>query len=88
MVNTPAPFVEKMTLFWHGHFATSGDKVSIQNVATELNLARLQVDELRLIGQSDFARSDHAYLVGYRPKQKRFVQRKFRVRSDGALHTR
>jgi uncharacterized protein (DUF1800 family) len=27
MVNTPAPCVEKMTLFWHGHFATSGDKV-------------------------------------------------------------
>jgi uncharacterized protein (DUF1800 family) len=24
---TPAPLVEKMTLFWHGHFATSGLKV-------------------------------------------------------------
>src|SRR3984957_9979432 len=27
MVNTPSPLVEKMTLFWHGHFATSGQKV-------------------------------------------------------------
>jgi hypothetical protein len=27
MVNTRAPFLEKMTLFWHGHFATSGQKV-------------------------------------------------------------
>jgi uncharacterized protein (DUF1800 family) len=27
MVKTPSPFVEKMTLFWHGHFATSGEKV-------------------------------------------------------------
>ena len=27
MVNTPSPFIEKMTLFWHGHFATSGLKV-------------------------------------------------------------
>jgi uncharacterized protein (DUF1800 family) len=27
MVNTPSPFLEKMTLFWHGHFATSGLKV-------------------------------------------------------------
>jgi uncharacterized protein (DUF1800 family) len=26
MVNTPSPFIEKMTLFWHGHFATSGQK--------------------------------------------------------------
>lgn len=27
MVKTPCPFLEKMTLFWHGHFATGGDKV-------------------------------------------------------------
>lgn len=24
---TPAPLIEKMTLFWHGHFATSAEKV-------------------------------------------------------------
>ena len=27
MITTQAPLIEKMTLFWHGHFATSGDKV-------------------------------------------------------------
>jgi len=27
MLTTPAPLVEKMTLFWHGHFATSALKV-------------------------------------------------------------
>jgi uncharacterized protein (DUF1800 family) len=27
MLNTPWPPVEKMTLFWHGHFATGGEKV-------------------------------------------------------------
>jgi uncharacterized protein (DUF1800 family) len=27
MVNAPSPLAEKMTLFWHGHFATSGQKV-------------------------------------------------------------
>ena len=27
MLNTTSPFVEKMTLFWHGHFATSVHKV-------------------------------------------------------------
>lgn len=27
MVNTEAPLIEKMTLFWHGHFATSYQKV-------------------------------------------------------------
>jgi uncharacterized protein (DUF1800 family) len=28
MCHSPAPFIEKMTLFWHGHFATSAEKVS------------------------------------------------------------
>jgi hypothetical protein len=27
MVNCPAPLREKMTLFWHGHFATANSKV-------------------------------------------------------------
>lgn len=27
MLTTPAPLLEKMTLFWHGHFATSAEKV-------------------------------------------------------------
>ena len=27
MMTTPAPLLEKMTLFWHGHFATSVQKV-------------------------------------------------------------
>ena len=27
MMTTPVPLVEKMTLFWHGHFATSVEKV-------------------------------------------------------------
>ena len=27
MGTTPAPLIEKMTLFWHGHFATSAEKV-------------------------------------------------------------
>ncbi len=27
MLNSPRPLEEKMTLFWHGHFATSEDKV-------------------------------------------------------------
>ncbi len=28
MLHTPAPLLEKMTLFWHGHFATSAAKVT------------------------------------------------------------
>jgi uncharacterized protein (DUF1800 family) len=28
MYNSPAPLAEKVTLFWHGHFATSAEKVN------------------------------------------------------------
>jgi hypothetical protein len=28
MCNSPVPLAEKMTLFWHGHFATSAEKVN------------------------------------------------------------
>ncbi len=35
MATTPTPIVEKMTLFWHGHFATSLDKVLDMGVMAE-----------------------------------------------------
>jgi len=52
-------------------------QVSIQNVATEPTLVHLQADELQLVGQSDFARFGHAYLVGYHPKQKSLSNENF-----------
>ncbi|MEZ5218904.1 MAG: DUF1800 domain-containing protein [Ilumatobacteraceae bacterium] len=38
-VSTPTPIVEKMTLFWHGHFTTSFDKV--YNVSAIVSQHRL-----------------------------------------------
>lgn len=40
MLQTPHPLEERMTLFWHGHFATSADKV---------NDAGLMLDQNRLL---------------------------------------
>ncbi|MCC6546903.1 DUF1800 domain-containing protein [Candidatus Sumerlaeota bacterium] len=37
MGRTPRPLQEKMTLFWHGHFATSGDKVKEPQSNYDLN---------------------------------------------------
>ncbi len=48
IINTPAPLLEKMTLFWHGHFATSAAKVE----DAELMLA--QNDLLRRFAMGDF----------------------------------
>ena len=41
MLNTPTPLIEKMTLFWHGHFATGAEKVmDIELMHTQNQLLR------------------------------------------------
>jgi uncharacterized protein (DUF1800 family) len=40
MLRTNRPLVEKMTLFWHGHFATSVAKVQPPQMAGQINLLR------------------------------------------------
>jgi uncharacterized protein (DUF1800 family) len=42
MLRTNRPLVEKMTLFWHGHFATALGKVPPQHMAGQINLFREQ----------------------------------------------
>lgn len=37
MLSTPAPLLEKMTLFWHGHFATSAQKVDDADLMSTQN---------------------------------------------------
>jgi len=37
MLTTPDPLREKTTLFWHGHFATSAEKVTDPNLMVEQN---------------------------------------------------
>src|SRR5262249_56903082 len=49
MLTTPAPLLEKMTLFWHGHFATSVRKVR------ESYCMWLQNDTLRRNALGNFA---------------------------------
>jgi uncharacterized protein (DUF1800 family) len=42
MLRTNRPLVEKMTLFWHGHFATSIQKVPVQYMVGQIDLLRSQ----------------------------------------------
>jgi hypothetical protein len=42
MLRTTHPLTEKMTLFWHGHFATSMQKVPTNYMAGQINLFRSQ----------------------------------------------
>ncbi len=50
MLNTPSQLLEKTTLFWHGHFATSADKV------TEPTLMLTQNELLRSFAFGDFSK--------------------------------
>lgn len=50
MLRTPAQLREKMTLFWHGHFATSGSKVE------DAKLMQQQNDLLRKHALGDFGK--------------------------------
>ena len=38
MLSTPSPLTEKMTLFWHNHFATSQQKVRVGNLMYRQNV--------------------------------------------------
>ena len=40
MLRTKQPLREKLTLFWHGHFATSVQKVPVPAMAAQINLFR------------------------------------------------
>ncbi|MCY2984643.1 MAG: DUF1800 domain-containing protein [Planctomycetota bacterium] len=41
MLSTPTPLIEKMTLFWHGHFATGAEKVlDVELMHTQNRLLR------------------------------------------------
>lgn len=48
MLTTPRPLQEKLTLFWHGHFATSEEKVR------DFRKMQLQNETLRAHANSDF----------------------------------
>lgn len=37
MINTKRPLLEKMTLFWHGHFATGISKVEVRELMLQQN---------------------------------------------------
>jgi uncharacterized protein (DUF1800 family) len=54
MLNSPTPLVEKLTLFWHGHFATGAEKV------LDVELMYEQNQLLRKYCLGDFRQMVHA----------------------------
>ena len=90
MIFTPHPLRERMTLFWHNHFATSIAKV--QNTALmqrQNNLFRSpRPGRLPRLAPGDRQGSGHADLAGFDHQPQGQAQRELRPRSDGALQPR
>ena len=88
ILHGPDPLREKLTLFWHGHFATSNKKV--ESVA----LMDRQNETLRTHALGGFAalleaidrRPGHARLARRRDQQEGQAQRELRPRVPRAVH--
>jgi uncharacterized protein (DUF1800 family) len=87
MLTTPEPFTEKLTLFWHGHFATGLDKVRNGFMLKQQN------ELFRNHGLGSFQRL--VLLVSQNPAMLRYLdndenvkkpQRELRPRTDGIVH--
>jgi hypothetical protein len=88
MVRTPRPLEEKLTLFWHGHFATGEEKLR------DYRKIALQIDTLRRGASGSFADlagrrvqgSGDAGLSRCRPERQGAPEREFRPRGHGTVH--
>ena len=90
MLYSPHPLQEKLTLFWHNHFATSNAKV--QNARFMLGqyelMRQLRPRQLRRSAPRDVERPGHADLAGRPRQQEGQPQRELRPRADGAVQPR
>ena len=90
MAKGPRPFQEKMVLFWHGHFATSFEKVRNAYYMWRQNelFRRLATGNwLRLAHRGRQGPGD-AHLARSGAKPQGASERKFRARSHGTVFAR
>ncbi len=88
MIFTPHPLRERMTLFWHNHFATSNLKVQSPLLMQRQNdLFRAHaLGDFRRLAEGDRQGSGDADLAGFDDQPQGEAERELRPRGDGALH--
>ena len=90
LVRQPHPLREKLTLFWHNHFATSNAKV--QNAGFMLGqydlMRRHALGNFRDAAAGDVERPGHAGLARHQPEQEGQAERELRPRADGTVQPR
>ena len=63
MIHSPDQLTEKMTLFWHGHFATSADKVDNAKIMLDQNRALRDLSLGKFESMVQFISRDPAMLI-------------------------
>ena len=91
MAKGPRPFQEKMVLFWHGHFATSIEKVpgnALSHVAAKRIVPPPGHGQLAGIADRGRQGPGHADLARPGAEPQGASQRKFRPRGHGTVFAR
>ena len=90
MAAADRPFPERMTWFWHGHFATSIQKVRFANLMAIQNATPATPRHRRLpgVGAGDGGRPGDAAVARRRRQPRRQAQREPGARVHGAVHPR
>ena len=90
MVATPHQYQEKLVFFWHGHWATSYEKVDTSPLMLgQQNLFRqLGRGDFARLRQGDGARSSPDPLARRPAQHQEGAEREPRARADGAVHDR
>ena len=90
MIVTSTPLREKLTLIWHGHFATAFQKVQVRrlDVPPEPAVPDPRVGELRGAHPGGGQGPGHDAVAGHRDQRGRPPERELRPGADGAVHPR
>ena len=88
MLATRRPLEEKLTLFWHGHFATGENKVRDYRMmlAAESDVPGERIRQIPRFARRAPQRSRHARVSGQRRERQGSPQRELRARAPGAVH--
>ena len=87
MVHTRRQFEEKMTLFWHNHFATAASKVPEIFMFMQNQTLRVRaLDRFDSLLSAIAKDPSHAYLARRHHQRARQTERELGSRASGALH--
>ena len=87
MVRSPRPLQEKLTLFWHDHFATT-DQDTPMMLAQNRTLRRHALGSFPMLLREVTTDPAMLLFLSLAELDRRGAERELRARADGAVHAR